>query len=660
MSARVPHRTEYKREIDGLRGIAVVAVVLCHANVTGFRGGFVGVDVFFVISGFLITRLILAEQRASTFTLSSFYERRARRILPALFVVLFACLPLAWFSLLPGDMKRFAASLAATAGFASNMLFSMTTGYFSPRSQLEPLQHLWTLGVEEQFYLIFPLLFLIVPSVNRRSRVGVWALIGLTSLVGAHRLAASHPSLAFFLMPTRFWELLVGVVIACSQDAHTAEDAPSAKRTSGVVQQWLSGTGLLMILIAVVAFDQTTPFPDVAATVPAIGAALVILFARPHTTVGKLLGANVFVKIGLTSYSVYLWHQPLLAFARRRAPLGDGVWLTSGCVALSFALAYLTWRYVETPFRDRRRSTRAMVFLGSAAGSVLFASIGVFGYVSDGDVGQVDAQRRSFLAYFNNDRPDLPYFSKAGIIEHFRFDCDFYDLQAYREGRETMNAREAIATSCYTATPNSNRVVLLWGDSHAQQFNGALRRTLPPEWSVLQVASSGCQPRLGASATRSDYCAYSNWFAVETIRSVRPAVVLVAQDDRHDVGAMQSLMAFMLSAGVGKVLFVGPTPHWRVSLPEIASTLLPHPPRRTMLLGDQTVRLLDARLQRTFPTNDRAAYVSVIDYFCNADGCLLYYGDDLSTGITSNDDGHLTPIAAQHFAEDVLARAVMR
>lgn len=368
----------YRREIDGLRALAVLPVIFFHAGFDTFSGGFVGVDVFFVISGYLITSIILAEKQAGTFSLIHFYERRARRILPALFFVMAVSIPFAWLWLLPHDMKGFSRSLAAIAAFASNILFLRESGYFDAPAEVKPLLHTWSLAVEEQFYALFPLFLMLTWRLGKRWIVGLLIVFGAISLAVAHWGAFNKPAATFFLLPTRGWELMIGAFIAF----YFAQ--PNRINISQQVSQSISIVGLLLILYAVFAFSQRTPFPSLYALVPTIGAALIILFTTPTTFVGKVLGSKAFLAIGLISYSAYLWHQPLFAFARQRSLTEPSAVFLSFLSVAAFVLAYFSWRFVEQPFRRRDHIRGRTVFLFAVFGTLLFLGIGLFGNAKDG------------------------------------------------------------------------------------------------------------------------------------------------------------------------------------------------------------------------------------------------------------------------------------
>ena len=367
---------KYRAEIDGLRALAVLPVILFHAGFEWFSGGFVGVDVFFVISGYLITTIIISELGEGKFSIVNFYERRARRILPALFFVMAACLPFAWLWLTPNDLKDFGQSLVAVSTFSSNILFWWESGYFDTAAELKPLLHTWSLAVEEQYYILFPI-FLILTW-----RLGLkWILI-LLSIVFFVSLGiavwgtqyATHPKIisgAFFLLPARGWELLIGVFTAFYLKYNS-------RLKSHFANQMLSLLGFGMIVYSIVAFDKSTPFPSLYALIPTIGTGLLILCAVPKTFIHKFLTQKFIVGIGLISYSAYLWHQPLLSFARHRL-LGDisDLILITLCLT-SLAIAWFSWRFIERPFRSRTNFSRNFVFRFSIVVISIFSLIGIY------------------------------------------------------------------------------------------------------------------------------------------------------------------------------------------------------------------------------------------------------------------------------------------
>ena len=385
----------YRPEIDGLRALAVLPVILFHAGLAGMDGGYVGVDVFFVISGFLISTIIMRELDRGSFSLVNFYERRARRILPALFTVILACLPFAWLWLGPADLVSFGGSLVAVILFVSNVFFWQESGYFSQAAELKPLLHTWSLAVEEQYYLVFPLILMAMWKGMRSLVVSALVVAFAVSLSLSHWAATASPSANFFLLPTRAWELLIGVFTTLWLNRYGHAGSP-------MLNNALSALGVALIVGSLLAFDAQTPFPGLWALVPTVGTALVIVCAVEGTVAHRVLSVKALVGIGLVSYSAYLWHQPLLAFARHRAmgePAHEVMW---GLSAASVALAWASWKWVESPFRDKARTSRRVIFALSLAGMTVLGGVGAALVVSGGAEGRFTSEERRVLANFRD------------------------------------------------------------------------------------------------------------------------------------------------------------------------------------------------------------------------------------------------------------------
>ncbi|RWR29818.1 acyltransferase [Sinirhodobacter populi] len=381
---------KYRPEVDGLRTLAVIPVVLFHAGFQRFSGGYAGVDIFFVISGFLITTILISELERGDFSIARFYERRARRILPALFFVMALCIPAAWVWLLPPDFEEFSASALSVVFFVSNIFFWMQSGYFDGAAELKPLLHTWSLAVEEQYYLIFPLLLWALWRFGRRNVFA--AVIGLAALSFVFSLwqIRHDPEGNFYLAPSRAWELLAGSVCAL---------VLSRKPLPGNDIAGLAGIG--MILVAIFAFDARTPWPGPWTLLPVVGTMLVILFARQGTLAARLLSLRPMVWIGLISYSLYLWHQPVFAFGRIAFDVPQASKRMLLLAGLSAGLAWFSWRFVERPFRKGAQyplPTRAAVFRAGALGGMVFAAFGLFGISSGGAAMRYPAGLSTLLA----------------------------------------------------------------------------------------------------------------------------------------------------------------------------------------------------------------------------------------------------------------------
>lgn len=450
---------KYRPEVDGLRAVAVIPVILFHAGFESFAGGYVGVDVFFVISGYLITSILVEQLQGGHFSLTGFYLRRMRRILPALYLVMAASFPLAWLLLTPSDLRDFSQSLVAVALFSSNLLFLHEAGYWNGLAELKPLIHTWSLGVEEQYYLLFPLFLLGLWRLGQGSRLIVFGAIGVVGLALSQWAVLTHPEAAFYLLPFRLWELALGCLIALwAQRAPTLFTAAGAAWQDGT-RQALALLGLALILAAMAFYDRLTPFPGLAALLPTLGAGLILLFSGPRTLVGRWLSARVPVLIGLCSYSAYLWHQPLLAFAQHGALEEPQTMTRLTMCVIAGLLAWLTWRWVERPFRDRRSvSDRRMVAL-AVGGLVLFVALGSAGHLSGGWSQRVDPRLR-IAALSEVCEPSLGTLGPA---------CRM--------------------------TPGDRDLVLVYGDSHARALAGQLKARLGEAgMGSLLALNDGCLP----------------------------------------------------------------------------------------------------------------------------------------------------------------------
>jgi peptidoglycan/LPS O-acetylase OafA/YrhL len=471
----------YRREIDGLRAIAVLAVICFHAKFKAFPGGFIGVDIFFVISGYLITSILLADMLAGRFSLLTFYERRARRILPALFLMMLACLPLAWLYLDAPDFKLFSKSLVAVPTFSSNILFWKETGYFDTTSELKPLLHTWTLALEEQYYLLFPLLLMVTWKLGLKRIALLLGAVTLGALVQAQQGAVTDSAAVFYLLPTRAWELLLGSFVAFYFVWRPRQRVVTDRRVLRL-NQACSALGLLLIGYGLFTFDENTAYPGLNALFPTLGTVLIIVFANRRNLVGYVLSRRCFVGIGLISYSAYLWHQPVFAFARNLS-IAEPSDLTMLMLSLlSLALAYLSWRFVEQPFRAPHRFNRAQVLGMSISASLVFIGIGLAGYMSNGFESRFSpdvAMSRSFAEPTLRNQCDTHYDGKGWDIDF----CLFGD-------------------PLKTAQPD----IAVFGDSHAEAllpaFDGAGKAI---GQSVAEIGLGGCPPLLGVDVARGAY-----------------------------------------------------------------------------------------------------------------------------------------------------------
>lgn len=458
----------YRPDIDGLRALAVLPVLLFHAQL-GCPGGFVGVDVFFVISGYLISSLILKELQVETFNLVTFWERRVRRILPALTVVVLTTYFAGWLIYLPQDFKLVGKSIVAQAMLVSNVFFYLQPdGYFDAGIETKPLLHTWSLAVEEQFYLIFPLLLVVLARSKKPVQLKTICVLGLASFALSIYGSYSYTSATFYLLPTRAWELLIGAFLAMMRGhLHSSR---GVRETTG----WI---GLAFVCLPIFLYDEGTPFPGFAALPPCLGAALVIYSSESKRSfVGRLLSLKPVVFVGLISYSLYLWHWPLLVFSHYLA--GNQKWpIRVALLVVGIALAVISWKFVETPFRNFQIFRRRSHLFCFAAVSI--AALLILGFTVDYGNGFPSRFSQEALHY------------ASGRNDH-----------AFREGTSLEQARAGQFVELGSGGVDQPISVLIWGDSHAMGITSVID-DLCRHFSRrgIQAAQHGVPPVLQATAS---------------------------------------------------------------------------------------------------------------------------------------------------------------
>ena len=464
MSVSLP----YRADIDGLRAIAVLSVVLFHAKVGPFTGGYVGVDIFFVISGFLITSILVKDLEAGTFSFAKFYERRIRRIFPALFTVVLTAAVAGWFILTPQDYKQFGLSMAYMGVFLSNVYFKRNAGYFGPAAETQPLLHTWSLAVEEQFYTIAPLALLLLYRFAWKARGTVLVALSMASLAfAAYGVSQEWPS-AFYFLQSRAWELMIGMMLGLGVIPQV---------TSRPIANALGVLGLAMIVWSVMAFTRETPFPGFAAVLPCVGAALVIhaTFTVP-TWIQRLLSQPPAVFIGKISYSLYLWHWPLLAFAAYEWGAELDTPRRLGIIAAAILLSILTWVFIEQPARRKSGgSSQGRALASGAAVAAICVAVGFAIKKTDGIVSRLPPELRALAQESTaTSKSDAPCSSDGGKDKQLEANCLL--------GDKSRNAATFV----------------LWGDSHADVIANELSNAATAAGlRGLLIATGGCPPLLG-------------------------------------------------------------------------------------------------------------------------------------------------------------------
>ncbi|HEX4049935.1 MAG TPA: acyltransferase family protein [Steroidobacteraceae bacterium] len=622
----------YRPDIDGLRAIAILSVIGFHAFPRWVPGGFVGVDVFFVISGYLISGLIYAELQRSKFSYQRFYIRRFRRIFPALLVVLAAALVYGWFALAPDEYRELGRQTAAGAGFGANLLFWREAGYFDTQASAKPLLHLWSLGVEEQFYITWPILIVLA---FRRARILPWVLgIGIAaSFLLNVVLTSLAPSAAFYLPFGRYWELLAGAALAYWSAARAR--SPTALTAAQV--QLLAFIGLLLVTMALLLEKSSQPFPGWWVLLPVAGT--VLLIAAPSAWVNRwVLSSKPMVFIGLISYPLYLWHWVLLSFANI-ANLGQQtprLWRLEA-IGSAFLLAWLTYRLIEHPIRfSSRRGTMPRALVASMFACLV---LGIVVYSSDGAAFRVPTALRGLAA------------------DNYDAQRSYYEDVAYRGGRCFMAATqtyEDMVSQCVDPPVGGDPLVALWGDSHAASLYPGLRASSAPRgFRIAQLTASACPPLLGVSPPGRPRCRQFNDDVLAALGRLRPQIVVLeahwalyangAEPVADQAGALRSTIAALQRIGVKRIVVMGSLPSWRINEPRVIFDIW----RTQHVLPGRSAEFLDPaafsadRAVRSQVAGSGALFVSPLGNLCNANGCLLSADARAAVPIAWDND-HLT------------------
>jgi peptidoglycan/LPS O-acetylase OafA/YrhL len=635
----------YRPDIDGLRALAVLAVVAFHAGPELLPGGFVGVDVFFVISGYLITSLILRPLRVGAFSIADFYQRRVRRLYPSLTVVLAATIAAGWLLLLPSDYVRLGEAAAAGAGFVANFYFwKTTTHYFSGPSST--LIHLWSLGIEEQFYLVWPLLL----TGALRLRRPLIVLLGIT--LGSFGFSAywsfGHPEMAFYSPIARMWELAAGSTLAYIGPFGAGESGSADEgRPRGVTlpmgvpwsefATWVSAAGILMIACAFVVVTSQSVFPGFWSLLPVFGTVFVIA-AGPRAWPNRvLLSHRAMVAVGLMSYPLYLWHWPAIAVTRVRFP--DLSRIARLAVLLCAVMAsWATYRYVELPIR-RRRGRRVLLTLCSVQIALLMAGLAV--HRLGGLPRRGDERHRQLFA----------------LDQHLAGDA----YQSYRYGRcflEFERVDPVFAPECLRSSAGHERM-LLWGDSFAAHLAPGALATHDSRVDVLQLTSAACAPVLAGGPETTDRCNRFSKFVVGWIERNHPeTVILAARWAMYSVDTYSQLAASvsaLRAAGVRRVVLVGSSATFLGGLPrQILRAMDSHAlPKFVPADRSAELRSIDRTLIAV-ALHSGADFVSPLGAQCQADRCIAVLSTAPLTLLAMDEEGHLTPEGSKFVVRAVL------
>jgi peptidoglycan/LPS O-acetylase OafA/YrhL len=601
-------RRDYREDIDWLRAIAVLAVVAFHFEAPAVFGGFVGVDIFFVISGYLITGIIQSELQAGVFSFARFYERRVRRLLPALYAMVALTAVPSFHYLLTSERQEFFRSIAAVVTFTSNFFFWFQTGYFDHAAVEKPLLHTWSLAVEEQFYLALPLLLWGLSRVAGGRRIALPVVLGALALasfaLSIWLMKSDRSATAFFMSPPRAWEFLIGGLIA-------TPGFPVLR--NALAQQITRGIALVLIAIPVFSLRQGPGFPGFNALTPCIGAAMFLWSGidMPLRTRSRYSPVNVVRFFGQISYSLYLWHWPLFTFARfSKSSLvldaGDKVML----FAVTVLISYLSWRFVEQPFRLKSLApTRGVAFrIAGLATAVLLAG-GAGGIVASrtpSDADRAALQLESYNAY------------------------DYRPL--YRSGVCFAPDGGVLGEDCL-ALASGKTNILLWGDSLAAHYFHGLQNVADPQTvNILQATQAACMPTFNAAAQGNASCRNFATQMDAFFGDHKPDIVILSADwleysrpPRFDgmIADLRQTISRLNGAGIA-VVVLGPAVQFRARLPSMLMRAhLRNIDARSEDFVLPDIFALDQMMQAALPAHEKFSYISVVDAVCPARQCPL-------------------------------------
>jgi len=638
----------YRPDIDGLRAIAVISVLIFHAFPEFLPGGFIGVDIFFVISGFLISKIIFENLSIGEFSFIDFYARRIRRIFPGLLLVLACSWVVAWFTLLPEEFKSLGKHVLGGAGFISNLVLWNESGYFDTAASTKPLLHLWSLGIEEQFYLIWPVL-LWVAFRMKISLIGMTLCLLLASFLSNIALVNILPIAVFYAPMTRTWELLAGAILAWmlipAKNIALGRIQSVAQNLTNRQKNICSGVGLLLLVGGINLINEKSAFPGWWALIPVFGAVLLILSGPQAWLNRHLLSNKIMIFFGLISFPLYLWHWPLLSFARNINP-SNSEWMRALLLLISVLLAWLTYRFIERPLRMSTETNvwftqkfiiSFLVFLMAAIGYAGYAA-----YIRDG----IPIQRVLLTS-------DNPVLNKILIYK-------FETGAAWRMGNcfLTENQPAEDANSCPSDKNPNKPTLVLWGDSHAAHLYPGVKSVYQNQFNIVQRTASACPPILGLEIAIRPQCKKINDKTLELIKEVKPNLVILAADWQSDpFNDLTKTIASLRDIGIKNIALVGPVPRWENNLPKQLSiyckqkTPCEVPYYMSMGLIPKIFEI-DA-LMSQFALDQKIYYLSPAKIMCGQNGCLVRQTDAASS-ITAWDTVHLTDSGSMYLVSHFL------
>lgn len=652
--SHLPHADNYRSDIDGLRAIAVSAVVIHHAFPELFPGGFVGVDIFFVISGYLISSIILDNLARNRFSFADFYARRVKRIFPALFLVLASTLAYGWFVLSPLEYKAVGKHALAGSFFVSNFAFWQEAGYFDASAVEKPLLHLWSLAIEEQFYMFWPLVLVVLHRVGQPKRIWIAALLLASLAFNLWLVRLDDPNPAFYNPLGRFWEMMMGAFLAASRPA-----PGTTVQHAGARVQWLSTAGVVLMAAVMVKLDPERRFPGGWAFAATLATCLMIA-AGPRGWFNRyVLSSKPMVWIGLISYPLYLWHWPLLAYPHIENGGVPPALHQVGWVLLAVLLAWLTYRLVETPIRFGHWRQWRFTTVALSAGVAMTGLTGFTIYKQDGQ-----PERLQRLAANQPGQDGTPEQIQALLKTLSSKGGRPAIIEGWRDGDCMLDYKLPASHYKPFCVEQKRPLVFLWGDSHAGSlYPGfkALKDSGKYSFGLGERTAAICPPILGIDPR--PLCKSLNDDTIRVIRETKPDIVVLyawwhegkVKGRYKDTSGLEPTVAELKKAGVKRIVLLGAVPYWREDLPKLLLKVWREQQRIPLRLGDE---YLDPHVKAaTAEMRQRAKamgieFISGMDYFCNRQGCLTRM-EPGSAEPLSYDYGHLTLPAVKYYVEQI-------
>lgn len=630
----------FRKDINGLRAIAVIAVVLFHFNASWMPGGFAGVDVFFVISGFLMTGIIFRGLEKDNFSILSFYIARANRIIPALAVLCLVLLVIGWFYLTPLDYKALGKHVGGSLSFLSNIVYNGESGYFDSSSHEKWLLHTWSLSTEWQFYIIYPLVLVAMRKLISLQALKKSILAGtLIGFILCVVITFYTPSSAYYLLPARAWEMMIGGV------AYLYPFSIQEKR-----KQQLEWLGLTLIISSYFFISKDNPWPGYLAILPVVGTFLVIQAQRSDSLI---TGNIVFQKLGTWSYSIYLWHWPLVVAIYYLSLNEAFIYLG---MTLSVVLGFLSNKYIERiKFRNDFSNLFSYLKCKPAYMAILVGMIGSAVFLSSGlDLNYRKGASTPQAKFLNQYEQAL-----KNLNESYWLKCNTY---------HSLNNDNTLATDPTCVEKKGAGGVFLWGDSHSEALSFGLRQLLQPlAYPFYQKASSSCKASLRETTNLKGMmktaCDHSNKLALDSISKLKPKLVIIAQENSHDKTNWPEIYNKLSSMGVEHVFLIGPTPQWKPSLPRVM--IKPNNWRSgNVLINDSGLDMsiieTDAQMEM-IKLPKGLEYISLIDKLCQHENSKYYCRTTVKNGaLLQMDYGHLSKEGSQFITNTILADNILK